>query len=72
MARSKPRPLTPRVYNPVFVAIGDLNGDGKLDLACRNGRCDDVSVLLGNGNGTFQPQTTYATGSVRSLSPSET
>ena len=39
--------------SPVSVAVGDFNGDGKLDLATANGRYD-VSVLLGNGDGTFQ------------------
>ncbi len=45
---------------PQSVAIADLNGDGKLDLAvangCRTGKCPNgvVTVLLGNGDGTFQ------------------
>ncbi len=36
---------------PQSVAVGDFNADGKLDLATAN--AGDVSVLLGNGNGTF-------------------
>jgi len=32
--------------------VADLNGDGKLDVALVNG--GGVSVLLGNGDGTFQ------------------
>jgi hypothetical protein len=34
---------------------GDFNGDGKLDLAYDDSNAADVVVLLGNGNGTFQP-----------------
>src|SRR5262249_97265 len=36
------------------VALGDFNGDGKLDLAVANFGNNTVSVLLGNGDGTFQ------------------
>ena len=36
------------------MAVGDLNGDGKPDLAVANDGSNSVSVLLGNGDGTFQ------------------
>ena len=42
---------------------GDFTGDGRLDLAVANAGDGTVSVLLGNGDGTFQPQVTYAVGS---------
>ena len=44
------------------MAVGDLNGDGKPDLAVANSNSDDVSVLLGNGDGTFQAPVSYAAG----------
>ena len=43
---------------------GDFNGDGKLDLAVTNG--NEVTVLLGNGDGTFTVTTGPATGNVPS------
>jgi hypothetical protein len=46
---------------PVFVAVGDFNGDGKADLAVSNGGSNCVSILLGNGDGTFQQAKSYAT-----------
>ena len=46
------------------MALADVNGDGKPDLVVANSYgADTVSVLLGNGNGTFQAQQTFATGS---------
>jgi hypothetical protein len=37
------------------VVVGDFNGDGKSDIAVANSGEADVSVLWGNGDGTFQP-----------------
>ncbi|HEV2177941.1 MAG TPA: FG-GAP-like repeat-containing protein [Terriglobia bacterium] len=50
--------------NPVSVAVGDFNGDGKLDLAVANSSDSSVTILLGNGDGTFTPAngSPFATG----------
>ncbi|PYM12489.1 MAG: hypothetical protein DME18_11285 [Verrucomicrobia bacterium] len=45
------------------VAVGDFNGDGKLDLAAANSYTQKLSVLLGNGDGTFQTAVGYGAGS---------
>ena len=37
------------------MAVADLNGDGKPDLVVANSGSNSVSVLLGNGDGTFLP-----------------
>lgn len=37
------------------VAVADFNGDGKLDLAVRYFEGFGMGVMLGNGDGTFQP-----------------
>src|SRR5262249_36157395 len=37
--------------------VGDFNGDGKADLATANVGGHSISVLLGNGDGTFLPKT---------------
>ena len=42
--------------------MGDFNGDGKPDLAVANSGSNNVSVLLGNGDGTFQAAVNYAAG----------
>jgi hypothetical protein len=47
---------------PFSVAEGDFNHDGIPDLVVANSASNTVSVLLGNGDGTYQTQATYATG----------
>jgi hypothetical protein len=48
---------------PVFIAKGDFNGDGKVDLAVANSGSGNVSILLGVGDGNFQPGVSYQAGS---------
>ncbi len=48
---------------PLSVAVGDFNGDGALDLAVANANFNTVSVLLGNGDGTFQAAQNFGAGS---------
>lgn len=38
---------------PRMAALGDLNGDQRPDLAIPNANSDNISVFLGNANGTF-------------------
>jgi hypothetical protein len=38
---------------PGSMAVGDINGDGKLDLAVANYSDNTVTILLGKGDGTF-------------------
>jgi hypothetical protein len=48
-------PTGPMLLSPPYhnVLVGDFNGDGKLDLAAATD--NGIAILLGNGNGTFQP-----------------
>jgi hypothetical protein len=46
---------------PSGVTVEDVNGDGKADLLVANPSSNSVSVLLGNGNGTFQAARDVAT-----------
>lgn len=59
---------------PQLLAVADVNGDGKPDLMvaneCGANKCaagsNALGVLLGNGDGTFQPALTYYAGGVTS------
>jgi hypothetical protein len=54
-------PITlPQGVSPGFSAVGDFNGDGKLDLAAQGPSGSQMRVYLGNGNGTFQAAKTVA------------
>ncbi|PYX32472.1 MAG: hypothetical protein DMG80_07765 [Acidobacteria bacterium] len=51
--------------DPLWVVVADFNRDGKLDLAASNYtdlNGGTVSILLGNGDGTFQPHVDYLVG----------
>jgi hypothetical protein len=50
--------------DPSTVVIADFNHDGKQDLAVVNGYggTETLSIFLGNGDSTFQPQVTYNAG----------
>ncbi len=78
--RSNPIFLTAPTYGSggyfaESVAVKDVNGDGKPDLVVAN-ECSDtacmkhgfVGVVLGNGDGTFQPAVTYDSGGYSAFS----
>jgi hypothetical protein len=48
--------------NPLTLDISDVNRDGKSDLITTNTASDTISVLLGNGNGTFKANADYIIG----------
>src|SRR5438046_10678664 len=52
----------PAGSGPYASAVGDFNGDGKQDLAVTNVTTSSVSILLGNGNGSFGAPATFPVG----------
>ncbi|MGA9642822.1 MAG: FG-GAP-like repeat-containing protein [Terriglobales bacterium] len=53
-------PNHPNDYTAYGLAVGDLNGDGKMDIAVTE--TSGMAVLLNNGNGTFGTATYYDSG----------
>ena len=58
--------IAPRAFAagvaPFSVAVSDFNGDGIQDLAVANYSSNNVSVLLGRGDGTFQAAINFGAG----------
>jgi len=52
---------TGSVENPYAIAVGDLNGDGKIDIVTGGSGIStgELAVFLGNGDGTFQAGGVY-------------
>ena len=56
----RPRTETPFVGSPIWATMGDLNGDGALDVSAGDA-WEIAGRDAGNGNGTFGSQTNYTT-----------
>lgn len=48
---------------PGAIAVGDLNGDTRVDIAATQSNGSNVTVLLGNGDGTLKTAVHFPTGS---------
>jgi hypothetical protein len=55
---------SPGHYRSAGLATADFNGDGIPDLAVTDASAGNVSLLLGNGDGTFAAPQNYAVGSL--------
>jgi flagellin-like hook-associated protein FlgL len=48
--------------SPLFVSLGDVTGDGILDMLTADFNANTASVFIGNGNGTFYARSSFTTG----------
>lgn len=56
-----------KASNPHSVAVADLNNDGASDIVTANCNSNDISIFLGNGDGTFNAATNFAVSSPESV-----
>lgn len=54
---------------PYSIIVGDFDKDGNTDLVTANKSSQGVSLLLGNGDGTFKPATNFSVVGFNGLSP---
>ena len=54
--------IVPVHANVSYIALGDFNGDGRLDVVATTGG-STIAVILGNGNGTFGEPSFFEAGS---------
>jgi len=52
---------------PEYIQAGDINEDGKVDLAAANALTNDISLYLGLGEGRFAPEQRMRAGAAGSL-----
>jgi Flp pilus assembly secretin CpaC len=64
--KGSPFALPAGAAGPIAITVNDFNGDGKPDLAIVNETSNNVTVLQGNGDGTFTqfPKSPLATGNL--------
>ncbi|AEI88384.1 MAG: VCBS repeat-containing protein [Candidatus Midichloria mitochondrii] len=55
---------------PAVITAADLNNDGKIDLVSTNSMSNNISLLIGNGDGSFKPAISCSVGAY--LSPGST
>src|SRR5439155_8123297 len=48
--------------DPYSYALGDINGDGKIDIATANHGAASASVILNSGGGSFGSAVSYSVG----------
>ncbi|MGI8553254.1 MAG: FG-GAP-like repeat-containing protein [Dehalococcoidia bacterium] len=53
--------------NPVSIATADFDNNGKPDLVVANAGSNNISILLGNGDGTFQTPANFPAGTAPSF-----
>ncbi len=61
-AQFETRLSKPTLLSPNSVAVGDFNRDNNTDIAIAASQSGQVSVFLGNGNGTFGTALNYGAG----------